>query len=284
MTDFSVSPSEMKRLTDISERDLEAMRSGDVPVGDPEMARLAEFVRELGDAFPEPSTVHLEAGHVAAMLEAARLATDKGESALQPTSNAHGPAGQASGLPKSWRERVAMKIGTAFATRTAKIALAAIAMVLAFSGVAVAGVLPAPVQKAVADGAAVVGVNLPGGSDEIEADDVQESPVDQIDKGQDAQDEVGGVEQDQNNQDQLEGADEDNQDELDGVDQNDQDEADSQDHSDSQKADQSDAGDQADEADDSDEIDAGDSGDQHNSDSHDSGDTTDEQSHDSESD
>lgn len=265
MSTSDVSPSEMKRLTDISDNELAAMRAGVVPVGEVDAA-VATFVRDLGSAFPERSTERLEAGHVAAMLEAAHLATDKGESALQPTSKAHGPAGRVSGLPKSWRERVAMKIRIALATRMAKIALVAIAMVLAFSGVALAGMLPASVQDAVADTVKAVGLDLPGGTDEVdegtEAEDIDFDDQDDMDV--EDQDDVDGDD-----------ADEDDGEESDDDDGDDVDDAEDADDSDDADDDSEDADDDDDDESDDDEGDDSDD-DSSDSDSDDSDDESDD--------
>jgi len=182
MSDYGVSPSEMRRLSNMSDSDLDAMRVGLGPHDDSSMDGIAQFVQDLGEAFPEPSTEDLEDVHVAAMMQVAHLMADNGELVARPASKANGPENQASGLPKPWRETIMTKLRTVFATRAAKVAAGAVALTLAFSGVAVAGVLPAPVQDGVADVVATVGIDLPGGANEIEAPDVEPAEVDGVDQ------------------------------------------------------------------------------------------------------
>lgn len=161
MTYPDVSPDEMKKLTNITESELDAMRSGQVAYSDPRLGAIAEFVNDIGDAFPEPSTTGCEEAHVAAMLHAAHLMADKGEPVARPVSKANGPVIQASGLPKPRRENLLHRV---FATKGAAVVGCVTALILAFSGVAMAGALPRPVQNAVADAVRVVGVDLPGGA------------------------------------------------------------------------------------------------------------------------
>jgi hypothetical protein len=179
MSDYGVSSSEMKRLSNISDGDLDAMRAGHVPHDDPSMEGIARFVRDLGEAFPEPSTADLEDSHVAAMLQAAHLMAENGELVARPASKANGPENQASGLPKPWRETM---FGKMLATNTAKVVAGAIALVLAFSGVAIAGVLPAAVQNKVADAVQNVGIDLPGGSSEVDANNIEQGAVNNADE------------------------------------------------------------------------------------------------------
>jgi hypothetical protein len=167
MSDYGVSPSEMKRLSNMSDGDLDALRTGHAPDGDPQADGMAQFVSDLGEAFPEPSTVALEGAHIAAMVQAARLLADKGELVARPASKAYGPDCQASGLPKPWRETM---LGRMLAPKAAKVAAGAVVLTLLFSGVAVAGVLPVPVQNTVADIVQTVGIDLPGGANESDTD------------------------------------------------------------------------------------------------------------------
>jgi hypothetical protein len=167
MSDYGVSPSEMKRLSNMSDGDLDALRTGHAPDGGPQADGMAQFVCDLGEAFPEPSTAHLEGVHIAAMMQAARLLADKGELVARPASKAYGPDCQASGLPKPWRETM---LGRMLAPKAAKVAAGAVALTLLFSGVAVAGVLPVPIQNTVADVVQTVGIDLPGGANEPDTD------------------------------------------------------------------------------------------------------------------
>jgi len=102
------------------------------------------FVRDLRSAFPT-TPMALEDQHIAAMTDASRLLADKGDPVVRPASNADAPAPQVSWLPK--RRRTDMKRLKPILTK----GLAPVfALLTIFSGMAYAGVLPAPVQNAVA--------------------------------------------------------------------------------------------------------------------------------------
>lgn len=182
-----VSPGEMRKLTNICDGDLEAMQAGLIPDDDPHHGAIARFVQDLDGAFPEPSTVRLQDGHILAMMEASHLMAENGEPAVRSASKAHGPENQASGLPMPRRLTMLQRV---FATKAAKVAVGAAALALAFSGVAVAGVLPTRVQNAIADAAQTVGVNLPGGVDEIEAPAAELPVVETPDASSDTSDTV----------------------------------------------------------------------------------------------
>lgn len=144
---------------DPSDQDIDRLFAGKAPRGgDPLDPALESFVRDVRAAFTAPLPAELAGKHVAAAIEASRLAIDKGDPAARPASKAHGPADQASGLPK-WRRRTVFS--TLFASFTAKIAGVAIAATAATGGLAAAGVLPAPAQQAVSQAAATVGITLP---------------------------------------------------------------------------------------------------------------------------
>jgi hypothetical protein len=131
---------------------------GAVRVGD-----YALFVEDLRTAFPEtPLPQRVAEDHIAAMVGAIQLLADKGESALEPTSNAQGPDRRASGLPKLRRITMRKRM-------IAKLAVA-MAMLLSLAGLANAGMLPHRIQSAVDQ---VLGINA------SEADDQGENADDQ---------------------------------------------------------------------------------------------------------
>ena len=122
---------------------------------------MARFANDLRVAYAGPLRPDAERRLLAATIEVARLAIDKGDPAARPASKAHGPARnrrQASGPPK-WRRRTVLS--SLFASLTAKIAGVAVAAVAATGGLAAAGALPGPVQQAVSSAAAAIGVQLP---------------------------------------------------------------------------------------------------------------------------
>lgn len=164
MDSNDVSPYEMSELLNISDGELEALCAGQVPSDDERLGNLAGFLADFAEAHPEPSTECYEEAHLAAMFQTAHLMADKGDPVAMPASKAHGPAKQASGLPQPGRETMFSKFKNA--PLYLKIASSIAAFMLMFSGVAAAGALPGPVQAAVADGVAAVGIDLPGGADE----------------------------------------------------------------------------------------------------------------------
>lgn len=190
-----VSPYEMSELLNMNDGELEALCAGQVPSDDERLGDLAGFLNDFAEVHPEPSTKPYEETHLSAMFETARLMADKGDPAAMPASKAHGPAVQASGLPKPGRETVFSKLKSA--PLYTKIASALVALMLVFSGVAVAGALPGPVQDAVADGVAAVGIDLPGGVDEAatQPDDSQDDAVET--SAEEADDDVSATPEDQ---------------------------------------------------------------------------------------
>jgi hypothetical protein len=123
------------------------------------------FVEDLRTAFPEnPLPQRVAEDHIAAMVGAIQLLAEKGESAPEPTSKAHGPDRRASGLPK--QRRITMR-----KRMIAKLAVA-MAMLLSLAGLANAGMLPHRIQSAVDQ---VLGIN----ADDQGADDQGEDANDQ---------------------------------------------------------------------------------------------------------
>lgn len=184
MRSHDVSPYEMSRFDDISDTDLEAVLAGRVPGDDERLGDIARFARDLDEAYPLPSTEHCEGAHVAAMLEAAQLVAAKGDPVARPASKADGPVEQASGLPKPRRSRVMKSL--LGAPLWAKITASALVVLMSFTGVAVAGVLPDPVQGVVHDAADAVGIDIPDAVDEAAAPVVGED----VDESADVEDEA----------------------------------------------------------------------------------------------
>lgn len=164
MDSHDVSPYEMSRFHDISDSDLEAVLAGRVPADDERLGDIAHFAQDLDEAYPLPSTEHCEDAHVAAMLEAAQLVAVKSDPVARPASKADGPVVQVSELPKPRRSRVMKSL--VGAPLWAKITASALAVLMSFTGVAVAGVLPDPVQGVVHDAADAVGIDIPDAVDD----------------------------------------------------------------------------------------------------------------------
>ena len=143
MTFEDVSPSEMRALRGSTPQDIERLLSGRVPAAGPELDDLTSFLSSLGEAFPEPRVEAVEAKHLTAMMEAAKE-TAASEPATLPTTE----------TPRSRTSRY-------ISSMKRKVAAASVAGLTAFSGMAVAGVLPPSVQRGVADAAGHVGIDLP---------------------------------------------------------------------------------------------------------------------------
>ena len=126
--------------------------------GDALLDEFARFFEDFHEAYPETSTEDHEAAHVVAMLDAAQLLAENGEPVARPASKAHGPENQASGLPKLRRKTM---FGKVFSSRAALVAIGAVVLLIAFSGMAFAGVLPAPIQDSVSHAAEGVNIVLP---------------------------------------------------------------------------------------------------------------------------
>ena len=154
----------------------------------PDVKRFVDDVKAAFKAEEVPAAV--ESRHLAAIVEAAHLIAEKGEPAVRPVSKALGPAWQASGLPKRRRDRVTRDDVKRRLLRSpvGKVAAAMVALFTIFSGVALAGALPAPVQEAVANVADTVGIHLPSpADDETAAGDDQGQDENADDQGEDEQ-------------------------------------------------------------------------------------------------
>ena len=148
------------------DREFERALAESAPAGDEAPGDVKRLVRDLRDAYPrdeiDPS---VETAHLAAMAEAAR--TLRGASPLPPP-------------PSRARWDVKRRL---LRSPVGKVAAVLVAMFTIFSGVALAGVLPAPVQRAVAHVASSVGIHLPAPLEEGPASDDQGEDGD--DQGQD---------------------------------------------------------------------------------------------------
>ena len=119
--------------------EFEGLLAGRASDGTTELARLVAALRH------DVRTPGAEDTHVAAMVEAAaHLHAETGDPAVRPVSNAQEPAPQVSPLPKRRRYDVPNRRAILL-----KVLAPAFALLMLFSGMAFAGVLPAPLQGAV---------------------------------------------------------------------------------------------------------------------------------------
>jgi hypothetical protein len=155
----------MSHSNDRDAGDVERLLAGRAPSGDGELAALADFVSGLKAAYPEePVPVLVEAGHLAAMVAAAQLDLEGGDLAPRRAGTSHGRV--------LYRPRFFPWRGTRAGARpsaarlTAKLGLASIAFLLIFSGLALAGALPGPVQGFASRAAAALGIDMASHSDD----------------------------------------------------------------------------------------------------------------------
>jgi hypothetical protein len=165
-----VSPDEMSRFPGISHEDFERFLAGRSPGGDEALEDVERFVRDVRDAYPGRAVAHaVETEHLAAMMQAAGPLVHESEPVVRRTRD--GLAREKSG----WGSRGRSRVKTSDVKRrllrspVGRVAAVLVAMFTIFSGVALAGVLPAPVQQAVSDVAGSVGIHVPSPAD---ADDV----------------------------------------------------------------------------------------------------------------
>jgi hypothetical protein len=135
-------------------RDMERLLAGgSSAMGDSEPVQ--RFVQDLRTAFPEePIDAAVAEGHLTAMFETARLLGAE----AQPSTGVIAGARPVATTPERRRRLV---FGELLGSLKARVAAGSIASLTAFSGAAVAGVLPDPVQSFVADVASGMGLDLP---------------------------------------------------------------------------------------------------------------------------
>ena len=128
-------PDELRRLSSISDQDVERILMGKAPEGDPDLTSLVRDVEALGGDGPDAPIAER---HLAAMVEAARLGNE----------------------PERPTRRKKIVSDRLLSPKWARVAAVAAATVLATSGLAVASVLPDPMQSAVASAADQVGISV----------------------------------------------------------------------------------------------------------------------------
>jgi hypothetical protein len=172
----------MGNLSRMSDQELNRLLTGKEPPEGGDFGELAAFVCDAAAALPETPDEATAARHLAAIVSAAQLQLEHESSALRPSVNP-------SGLNRKalyFRGRRKMMSRNPFSSLAGKLALVAVIVLAAFGGTAYAGVLPDPLQGAVADVADTVGVSLPGAenaSDDGVVEDVDNGAVDDPDYG-----------------------------------------------------------------------------------------------------
>ena len=171
MSGFGVEPEDMRRAT-VLDKKLDALLTGGDPVpGDELAAELSLMLQELESAFPAAVvSEQVEDVHIARMIEAARESVAPATAPMAPANAPMAPA--RSSLLDRMRAGVSQRV-----------AAASLAFTAAFGGAAYAGVLPAPVQRAVANAAGAVGLELPKpGDDDKKGRSVAGDPQDEDDR------------------------------------------------------------------------------------------------------
>lgn len=123
---------------------------------DAELGEVATFLRALDRACPEQSTLAVESSQLAAVLEAARLLGQ--DSALPATAALARDGGPAVGSQAKMKTPVPHGV---LARGWVKVTGLAVAALLLSGSAVYAGILPAPLQHAVASAAESLGVHLP---------------------------------------------------------------------------------------------------------------------------
>jgi hypothetical protein len=173
---------EMGNLSRLSDQELDRLLAGKEPPEGGDFEELAAFVCDAAAVLPETPDEATAARHLAAIVAAAQLQLEHESSAPRPSVNP-------SGLNRKalyFRGRRKLMSNNPFSSLAGKIALVAVIVLAAFGGTAYAGVLPDPVQGAVADVADTVGVSLPGAendSDDGAVEDVDNGAVGDTDYG-----------------------------------------------------------------------------------------------------
>ena len=138
MSPRDVPPDEMGPH-DRPDPEFEALLAGGASEDGTELARLVTALRS------DVRTPAAEDAHVAAMVEAAgHLHAEKGDPVVRPVSNADAPVPKVSRLPKRRRDDMPNRRAILL-----KVLVPAFALLMLFSGMAFAGVLPGPLQGAV---------------------------------------------------------------------------------------------------------------------------------------
>ena len=170
-------------------RDAEFERLLTGQASDDRATELAQLVAALRS---DARTPVAEDVHVAAMIGAAHLHAEKGDPAVRPVSNADAPAPQVSRLPKRRGNDVPSRRSILL-----KVLAPAFALLMLFSGMAIAGVLPTPLQGAVDQW---VGDDDDQGNAPVIDDDQGEDGDDQ---GEDGDDQTEAPETDTTSSDQA---------------------------------------------------------------------------------
>jgi hypothetical protein len=134
----------------LSDQEFDRLLTGRAPAGAASLEEVAAFFRDVTATLQQAPDEATATRHLSAIAEASRLRSEHEGSVSGP---AH------ASVPPRRRKLVS---GNVFASRTAKIALAGVLALGAFSGAAYAGALPGPIQRPTADVANNLGLSLPG--------------------------------------------------------------------------------------------------------------------------
>ena len=150
MSDSDAYHDNVQRISELSDRDIDLLLAGQSPSDGNGVDDLAAMIREVKQVLQQGPSEETAARHLAAILEAAtsgaaEAAVDRAPSGVQPS----GPDAQRRGHRRT-RRKLLLSAGIIGAT------------LATFGGAAWAGVLPGPIQRAVADLASHVGISLPG--------------------------------------------------------------------------------------------------------------------------
>jgi hypothetical protein len=155
VSDHDAYQDEVERVSLLSDRDLDLLLAGQVPSGWTGEEDLARFTRDAKRLLATPPSEAVAARHLAAITDAAAAAR-QGIGPQRDESPSPAAITDRYGPRRRWR-RKALAVAGIFGVSVATL-----------GGAAYAGVLPDPVQRAVADVAGRVGLSLPGAEDDLD--------------------------------------------------------------------------------------------------------------------
>ena len=164
MSDFDAYSSDMGWLKKLRDEELDQVLAGSYDGDDPALDDLAAFARDTQAALSGVPGEATRRAHLAAMTE---IAEEVEGAPLAVRRQAVKPF-----RIRRWK----LVLSQLLATLTAKVAVTGVALAAATGGLAATGALPEPAQDALANTAAKVGIELPGGDEGDETTDPKELP------------------------------------------------------------------------------------------------------------
>lgn len=164
MSDLDAYSSDMGWPKKLRDEELDQVLAGSYDGEDPALDDLAVFSRDAQAALSGVPGVATRRAHLAAMAEVAEKLDGGPVAASTPVADRF--------RIRRWK----LVLAQLLATLTAKVAVTGVAVAAATGGLAATGALPEAAQDALANAAAKVGIELPGGDEGDETTDPKELP------------------------------------------------------------------------------------------------------------